>query len=402
MANILGIKLSELNREAALEKADEFLNSNKNHFIVTPNPEIILAAHDDEEFFHILNQADLSLADGMGLKIAGLLMQERIYRLTGADFTLDLLNLAAKKNYKTLILNWSQGLSSPEDISAALKNKYPNLDFLVLNIEKEVLLNDSVIAKINNYAPKLVFNTLGFPLQEKLMFFNLDKLPSVRLMLGIGGSFDYISGKINRGPVFMRYLGLEWFWRLINAGHYKDSSKRVKRIYNATFVFMKKVFRARFINPFLFRSNVACFMYKKEDGKIKVLLVERADQKGHWQLPQGGTDGEDLETAGRRELEEETGAKNLITKAVFPKLSRYYFPKKNLNPNYKVFKYDYKGQIQGLYVGEFKGQDSEIKINFWDHQSWQWTELENVLNVLSPFRQKAFSIFLEKIKTLDL
>ena len=109
MANILGIKLSELNREAALEKADEFLNSNKNHFIVTPNPEIILAAHDDEEFFHILNQADLSLADGMGLKIAGLLMQERIYRLTGADFTLDLLNLAAKKNYKTLILNWSQG-----------------------------------------------------------------------------------------------------------------------------------------------------------------------------------------------------------------------------------------------------------------------------------------------------
>ncbi len=132
------------------------------------------------------------------------------------------------------------------------------------------------------------------------------------------------------------------------------------------------------------------------------MLVERADQKGHWQLPQGGTDGEDLETAGRRELEEETGAKNLITKAVFPKLSRYYFPKKNLNPNYKVFKYDYKGQIQGLYVGEFKGQDSEIKINFWDHQSWQWTELENVLNVLSPFRQKAFSIFLEKIKTLDL
>ncbi|MHB8903747.1 MAG: WecB/TagA/CpsF family glycosyltransferase [Patescibacteria group bacterium] len=402
MANILGINLSELNREAALAKADEFLNSDTNHYLVTPNPEIILAAHKDEEFFHILNQADLSLADGMGLKIAGLLMHERIYRLTGADFTLDLLDLAAKKNYKTLILNWSQGLSSPEDISSALKNKYPNLDFLVLNIAKEILLTDEVIEKINNYAPKLVFNTLGFPYQEKLMFFNLAKLPSVRLMLGIGGSFDFISGKIKRAPLSLRYLGLEWFWRLIGARHYKDSSKRVKRIYNATFVFMKKVFRARFINPFLFRSNVACFMYKKEGGKIKVLLVERTDQKGHWQLPQGGTDGEDLETAGRRELEEETGAKNLITKAIFPKLSKYYFPKKNLNKNYKTFKYDYKGQIQGLYIGEFKGQDSEIKINFWDHRAWQWVDLANVLNVLDSFRQPAFKNFYEKIKTLDL
>jgi len=402
MANILGINLSELDKQAALKRADEFLNSDTAHYIVTPNPEIILAAHKDEEFFHILNQADLSLADGIGLKIAGWLTQEKIYRITGADFTLDLLTLAAQQGIKTLILNWSEGLSSIEDISSALKNKYPGLDFLVLNIAREKILSDEIIQKINNYSPKLVFNTLGFPIQEKLMHHNIKRLPSVRLMLGIGGSFDFISGQIKRAPQFMRYLGLEWFWRLINARHYKNSAKRIKRIYNATFVFMFKVLKSRFINPYFYRSNVACFLYKKENGKIKVLLVERADEKGHWQLPQGGTDGEDLATAGARELAEETSVKNLMTKAVFPNLSRYLFSKIQTIPGSRFFKHDYKGQKQGLYIAEFQGQDSEIKINFWDHQAWQWVDLENAVQVIHQRRLKSFNIFLEKVKTLNL
>lgn len=402
MANILGINLSELNRDAALKKADEFLNGETAHYIVTPNPEIILAAHKDEEFFHVLNQADLSLADGMGLKIAGWLTQEKIYRITGADFTLDLLNLAAQQGIKTLVLNWSEGLSSAEEISSALKNKYPSLDFLVLDIEKEILLNDETIRKINEYAPKLVFNTLGFPIQEKLMHHNIKRLPSVRLMLGVGGSFDFISGRIKRAPQFMRYLGLEWFWRLINAGHYKDSAKRIKRIYNATFVFMFKVLKSRFINPYFYRPNVACFLYKKENGKIKVLLVERADEKGHWQLPQGGTDGEDLATAGARELAEETGAKNLITRAVFPNVDSYLFSKIQTIPGSKFYKHDYKGQKQGLYIAEFQGPDDEIKINFWDHQAWQWVDLENTIQVIHQRRLKSFRIFLEKFRSLNL
>lgn len=402
MANILGINLSGLDKEAALKKAEEFLSGDKACYIVTPNPEIILAAYHDEEFFHILNQADLSLADGFGLKIAGWLTQEKIFRITGADFTLDLLNLAAQGGIKTLILNWSQGLSSAADIESALKNKYPALDFLVLNIEKEIILPEEIIKKINEYAPKLVFNTLGFPLQEKLIFHNIKSLPSVRLMLGIGGSFDFISGKIKRAPEFMRYLGFEWLWRLINARHYKNSAKRIRRIYNATFVFMFRVLKSRFINPFFYRSNVACFLYKKEGGKIKVFLVERTDEKGHWQLPQGGTDGEDLETAGKRELEEETGAKNLVTRAVFKNVTRYLFGKAQLTPGSRIFKHDYKGHKQGLYVAEFLGRDEEIRINFWDHRAWQWADLENVLATIHPRRQKSFTIFLEKIKTLNL
>lgn len=402
MANILGINISELNKETALAKAAEFLNSNSSHYIVTPNPEIILGAHKDEEFFYILNRADLSLADGMGLKIAAGIMREKIYRLTGADFTLDLLNLAEQKGIKTLILNWSKGLSSIEDINRALKNKYPNLNFLVLNIAKNKFLTVETIQEINNYSPKLVFNTLGFPDQEKLIYHNINKLPSVRLMLGIGGSFDYISGKIKRAPYFLRYLGLEWFWRLITASRYKDSSKRVKRIYNATYVFMIKILKSRFINPLFYRSNVACFLYKKEAGRIKVLLVERTDEKGHWQLPQGGTDGEDIATAGARELREETHVINFVDKLIVPNLFTYLFSKTPTIEGRKFYKYDYKGQKQSLYITEFTGADSEIKINFWDHRAWQWVEIDSALNVLDPARRNSFKIYLEKFKSLNL
>ena len=402
MANILGINLSELNEEETLKKAAEFLDSAIAHFIVTPNPEIVLCTRQDEELFYILNRADLSLADGMGLKIAAWIMSEKIYRITGADFTLKLLALSESKNIKTLILNWSQGLSSKEDIKKSLIIKYPNLDFLVLNIEREEFLNEDIINKINNYSPKLIFNTLGFPWQEKLIYHNISKLPSVRLMLGIGGSFDFISGKIKRAPKFLRSLGLEWFWRLINAVNYKNSFNRLKRIYQATFVFMFRILKSRFVNPYLYRPNVACFLYKKETAKIKILLVERADENGHWQLPQGGTDGEDLKTAGRREIREETNITSLISITAFPNLFRYLFSKKPTIEGRKFFKYDYKGQKQGLYIAEFTGNDSEIKINFWDHQNWQWIELEKVKNIIDPIRLKSFRIYLDKFKSLNL
>ena len=402
MAIILGINISDLNREAVLKRADDFLAGDKNHYLVTPNPEIILEAHRDEEFFYVLNRADLSLADGIGVKIAAWIMNEKVHRITGADFTLDLLKNASRNKIKTLVLNWSKGLSSAEDITFALKKQFPDLDFVVIEIERDILLSDDILKKIKYFSPKLVFNTLGFPYQEKLMYHNLNRLESVRLMLGVGGSFDFISGKIKRSPRLLRQLGLEWFWRLLNANRYKNSSKRIKRIYNATYVFMIKVLRARFINPFLYRPNVACFLFKRIDGKIKILLVERRDEKNHWQLPQGGTDGEDLATAGKRELREETNATDLISVAVFPKLSRYDFTKRHLNPNNKDFKYDYKGQVQGLFIAEYKGEDKDIKVNFWDHQSWQWADIDNALNILHPVRQRAFKIFLEKFKSLNI
>jgi 8-oxo-dGTP pyrophosphatase MutT (NUDIX family) len=165
---------------------------------------------------------------------------------------------------------------------------------------------------------------------------------------------------------------------------------------------MLKVLKSRFINPFLYRPNVACFVYKKTADTIKILLVERTDEQGHWQLPQGGTDGEDLASAGKRELKEEVNISNLINQKVFPNVSSYIFPKKYWHQNHKIYKYDYKGQKQGLFVAEFTGDDSEIKTNYWDHRGWQWLDLDQALNTIHPVRQKNFQLFLEKFKSLNI
>jgi N-acetylglucosaminyldiphosphoundecaprenol N-acetyl-beta-D-mannosaminyltransferase len=405
MANILGINLGDSAPVAAFGQLREFLKDGGQHYVVTPNPEMILAAHQDEELFYILNKADLSLADGFGLKVAGWLFGERIFRQTGADLIGPLLAEAEKQEIKVLVLNWRDGLSAAAEIQAAAKRQYPKLDIMALDADREAPLPTEVNERINAFAPAILFNTFGCPYQEKIIYHNLAKWPSVKLALAVGGAFDYITGRAQRAPQIWRAAGLEWLWRLIR------QPRRFRRIYRATIVFLRKVIAARFLNPFRYRPNVACLMYKNENGTKKILLVERQEEKNHWQLPQGGLDGQPIAVAGAREIREETGALNFVTKGTFKNVSCYDF----LNPEEKFrhaenhpiydskkYKFDYKGQRQSLYIAEFTGSDSEIKINFWDHAGWKWVPADRLLAEVHPVRQSNTKIFLEKFKSLNL
>ncbi len=407
MANILGIKLSELSAPETLNKIEGFLQDDKQHYIVTPNPEIILSAHEDEEFFYILNKADLSLADGFGLKIAGKLLGVKVQRVTGADTTFALLGYAARNNVKIAIINWENGLSTKEEILQAISKKFPGLDATAFDAPRNLELAPSLIKNINDLSPQLLFCGLGFPYQEKVIYHNLKKLPSVKVALGIGGSFDFLTGKARRAPSLWRHLGLEWLWRLI------IQPKRYRRIFRATMVFAIKVIRARFINRFRYRPNVACWLYRDTPAGKEVLIVEREDSPGHWQLPQGGTDGEDVEIAGKRELWEEINVTSLETKAVFRNVHRYDFQgalRKQLlqeserleNFETKKYKFDFKGQTQSLYIARFTGDESEIKIKFWDHVAWRFVPVEKLLEVLHPVRQAGAQKFLDKFLSLNL
>ncbi|NCN99954.1 WecB/TagA/CpsF family glycosyltransferase [Candidatus Falkowbacteria bacterium] len=405
MANILGINLGEYSPTEVLEKSIEFLKDGEQHYIVTPNPEIILTSHQDEELFYILNRADLSLADGFGLKIAAWLFGEQIFRQTGADLTKEILEVASQKNIKIVILNWKNGLSSAQNIKDSLNKQYPALNVLVIDAERDKALSAEINIQINNFSPTILFNTFGCPYQEKNIYHGLKNWPSVKLALAVGGSFDYITGRAKRAPKIFRQLGIEWLWRLIR------QPRRLKRIYNATCIFLTKVMISRFVNPHLYRPNVACMLYKKEKGINKILVVERNGEPNHWQIPQGGLDGETPEIAGAREIEEETHAVDFVVKGVFKNLIRYEFSGKGRDyrpdiqrPVYegKKYKFDYKGQKQSLYIAEFTGQDDEIKINFWDHSNWQWVDEDKLVETVHTDRQANTKIFLEKFKSLNL
>jgi N-acetylglucosaminyldiphosphoundecaprenol N-acetyl-beta-D-mannosaminyltransferase len=402
--NILGINISSLKKSEVLEKIRFFLSGEGQYQIVTPNPEIILTALKDEELFYILNNADLVIPDGIGLKFAAWLTGKNIERIAGADLVKDILKIAQRENKKVAILNWDKGLSSADDIKKAITKNYSDLKFVVEDVKRGEWQNppSPLYAKgeNRNFNPDILFCALGAPWQEKLIFHNLKKWPSVKIAMGVGGSFDFLTGKTRRAPRVMRLLGLEWLWRLFKQKAQPPLSRfsRIKRIiYSAIILFPLKFFIWRFILPFLYRPNVACILFKREEGKYKILLVKRSDQSEHWQLPQGGIDGENIKTAGERELSEEIGTTKFKTITVYKNIFKYQFNERAGKYNYPNKKtIGYKGQKQSLIIAEFLGTDEDIKINFWDHEEWKWVEAENLINKVHPVRKEAAEIFIKK------
>ncbi|NCU43247.1 WecB/TagA/CpsF family glycosyltransferase, partial [Candidatus Falkowbacteria bacterium] len=261
MANILGIKISPLNRKEISARWNLFLDSDCPHLVCTPNPEIILAAQKDEEYFYILNQADLAVADGFGLILAGRLRGQKLTRLTGSDITPELLTKAEAEKHSVAILNWEAGLSSALEIKEAIKKSWPHLEFEVLDIPREVRLTPSELKIIEALAPKIIFCSLGAPWQEKLLWRSLPQLKTVRIAIGIGGSFDFITKKAIRAPLFFQKIGLEWLWRLIK------QPRRLKRIWRATVVFSGRVLKESLINPWFYRHNVVLLIYSFRNGQ---------------------------------------------------------------------------------------------------------------------------------------
>jgi len=387
--NILGIRVSQIDRKNALETIKKFLSSKKFHQIVTPNPEIILKAIEDEELFYIINEASLSLADGVGIKIAAMLSGKYLERLTGADLVQDILKIAEEKKIKVAVINWRRGFSTRTDIERAIKKIHPELDIFVENSNRK---SREVSKEFLVFKPSIVFVNFGAPYQEKFIYATLRKINGIKLAVGVGGAFDFLTGRRKRAPFILRFIGLEWLWRL------GLQPKRVGRIFNATFGFSCKFLIYKLYYRFLYRQNVSCVLYKKDKDKYKILVVERRDERGHWQLPQGGTDGENLMVAGARELAEELNCSKVIPKRAFKNVHKYKFGarvgedsvRKNSSKKYTGF----KGQKQGLFVAEFSGKDEDIKVNFWDHSRWKWVDRERLMDTVHVIRKRGVQRFL--------
>ena len=234
---ILGVKIDELTKQQALEKAREFLLSSTSHKIFTPNPEMLVDAQKDADFKAVLNGGDMNLCDGFGLWLA---TGRRTERISGVDFMLDLCALAEKEGKSVYLL----GSGSDEVVkktAQVLQNKFPMLKIVGCNKGPHILHstfyipqddNEGTIHDIILSSPDILFVAFGHSKQEKWIDQNLRDLPSLKIAMGVGGAFDFISGKVHRAPRFMRKIGLEWLWRLAY------QPWRIERIWKATFKFL--------------------------------------------------------------------------------------------------------------------------------------------------------------------
>lgn len=234
--DILGVKIDKITSRELMEKIQEFLYSGSGHYIVTANPELIVRARKDSEFSDVINKADLVVPDGIGLifasKIISGIKGDLSERIQGIDLLYRIANSFTAPTHKNRIFFLGARGENAKLAALKLKKNFPNIEIASFFGGESGEKGDRIAVSIINQAkPDILFVAYGAPRQEKWIARNLKKLPTVRLAIGVGGAFDIISGKIARAPQWMRNVGLEWFWRLI------QEPRRIGRIYNATIKF---------------------------------------------------------------------------------------------------------------------------------------------------------------------
>lgn len=208
------VPIDNLCKNEVLEKILEFVKSGKPHLIVTLNTISILHALADEEFFEIINKANLRLADGIGVVLLSKFSKSPVKeRIPGVELIYPICELASKNNLKLFFLGAEEGIAG--QVKKNLLKSFPKLN--VVGIYKGFLNNEeemNLIKNIKLLQPDIVLVGMGQPLQEKWIYKNL--IPAgVPVSIGVGGSFDCLSGKLKRAPLIFQTFYLEWLYRII-------------------------------------------------------------------------------------------------------------------------------------------------------------------------------------------
>lgn len=207
-------------------------NDNK-RFIITANPEAFMFGTKDSTVDKMLTDSEVTtVADGIGLvKGAGMLGIDITERVPGVEIAEKLMEYGNELNKSIFLFGAKQDV-----IDAMLKviaEKYPNLS--VAGIENGYVADkDAVFERIAAASPDIVLVALGMPAQELLIYKHLDSF-SKGIFVGVGGSFDVLSGTKQRAPEFFIKHNLEWFYRIAK------EPKRIKRFYDNNVKFLFKV-----------------------------------------------------------------------------------------------------------------------------------------------------------------
>ena len=230
-------KLYNKSEESFYEILEKNLSQNKKTFIVTANPETFMMSEKDEEMRKLLLDNDTFLVpDGIGIvKAARMINYDVKERITGIDIANELLKLGNKQKKSIYLFGAKQEVI--DSMEKVLKESYPNLNLVGMSngYEKD---KDKIFEKIVKTKPDIVLVALGIPLQEKLIYKHLDKFDK-GIFVGVGGSFDVISGHKKRAPKIFIKLNLEWLYRI------QKEPKRLKRFYDSNVKFIFKVRRQK-------------------------------------------------------------------------------------------------------------------------------------------------------------
>jgi N-acetylglucosaminyldiphosphoundecaprenol N-acetyl-beta-D-mannosaminyltransferase len=199
--------------EASLDRIEQFVDAGGHHLVATVNPEFVMRARSDEDFARVLESADLCLADGSGVVWAarrqGCAMREPV---TGVDLIPPLAALCARRGFRIFLLGAAPGVAN--DLATRLRVEHPGLEVEAHAGTPDPSADAATLALIRAHKPQVLLVAYGHPKQE-LWIDRMHESLGVAVAMGVGGSFDYLTGRIPRAPTWMRRAGLEWLFRLV-------------------------------------------------------------------------------------------------------------------------------------------------------------------------------------------
>jgi len=211
---ILGVKVNTVTMATALEQIRQFIREGRPHHIVTADATCIMKAQEDPALRDLINAADLVTPDGAGVlwtaKVLDLPLAERV---SGVDLTDRLCALAAREGYRVYFLGAAPGVA--EKAAQVLQQKYPGLKVAGARDGYFAPAEEAVVAEqIRAAQAQVVFVALGLPKQEWWIH-RYKEQAGAAVYMGVGGSFDVISGNLPRAPLWMQRNGLEWLYRVL-------------------------------------------------------------------------------------------------------------------------------------------------------------------------------------------
>lgn len=226
-------KLYKKSAQSFYEILSDNLKNNKKTFVVTANPETFMISEKNEDVRKmLLDKETVMVPDGIGVLKAGKKIGYNIEeRITGIDIANELLKFGNEQKKSIYLFGSKQEVI--DSMKIVIKEQYPNLK-LVGTSNGYVTDKDKAFDEIVKLEPDIVLVALGIPLQEMLIYKHLNRFKK-GIFVGIGGSFDVMSGMKKRAPKIFIKLNLEWLYRIMK------EPKRFKRFYNSNVKFILEI-----------------------------------------------------------------------------------------------------------------------------------------------------------------
>lgn len=222
--DILGVPVDSITMGEAVAKIGSFVEQGGVHSVFTPNAEIMMAAQRDADLKDILTNADMLTADGAGVVLASRLLNRSVpEKVSGVDLVREVFRTYAEKGLSCYLFGAKPGVA--DEAAESIKTAYPGIVIAgcqngYFTPEQEI----EIVNTINSSGADLLLVALGAPRQEKWIA-RYKKVLNVKVCMGVGGTIDILSGRVQLAPDFFRRNGLEWLHRL-----YKEPRRFIRML----------------------------------------------------------------------------------------------------------------------------------------------------------------------------